>query len=99
VRTVNQPHSNRHIPCSNRHLPRNALLPHTRCWVLTADPIGERLFTYLLMSIVIVPVLLGIKAATNRSGTRGLRMLLNGWVLYGVLWLCMLYFVKHRWVG
>jgi hypothetical protein len=57
------------------------------------------MFAYLLMSIVIVPVLLGVKAATSRNEPRGLRTLLTGWVLYGILWLCMLYFVKHRWVG
>ena len=57
------------------------------------------MFKYLLMSIVIVPVLLGIKAATRRSGLRGLPMVLTGWVLYGLLWLCMLYYLEHRWVG
>jgi len=56
-------------------------------------------FNYLLMSIVIVPVLLGMKAATSRSGPRGFRLLLTGWVLYGVLWLCMLYYLDRRWVG
>jgi hypothetical protein len=56
-------------------------------------------FNYLLMSIVIVPVLLGVNAAMSRSGQRGLRMLLTGWVLFGVLYLCMLYYLKHRWVG
>jgi hypothetical protein len=57
------------------------------------------MFAYLLMSIVIVPVLLGVKATTRRQGLRGLRMLLTGWVLYAALWLCMLYFLKNRWVG
>jgi hypothetical protein len=83
----------------NRCGARNALVPQSRCWVPTPDPIGERVFTFLLMSVVIVPVLLGVKAASSRSGPRGLRMLLIGWVLYGVLWLCMLYFLKTRWVG
>ena len=57
------------------------------------------MFNYLLMSIVIVPVLLGVNAAMSRSGPRGLRMLLAGWVLFGILYLCMLYYLKHRWVG
>jgi hypothetical protein len=56
-------------------------------------------FTFLLMSIVIVPVLLGVKAATSRGGLRGYQMLLTGWVLYGVVWLSMLYYLEHRWVG
>jgi hypothetical protein len=51
------------------------------------------------MSVVIVPVLLGVKAATSRGGLRGYQMLLTGWVLYGVVWLSMLYYLEHRWVG
>ena len=56
------------------------------------------MFKYLLMSIVIVPVLLGMKAATSRGGLRGPWVLLTGWVLYSVLWLCMLYYLERRWV-
>jgi len=56
-------------------------------------------FKYLLISIVIVPVLLGVKAADGRTGPRGLRVLITGWVLYGVLWLGLLYYLKNHWVG
>ena len=56
------------------------------------------MFKYVLISIVIVPVLLGVKAATYPSGRRGLRVLAVGWILYGVVWVAMLYFLRHRWV-
>jgi hypothetical protein len=57
------------------------------------------LLKLLLISIVIVPALLGVKAANARVGPRGLRALKTGWLLYGVLWVCLLYYLKHRWVG
>jgi hypothetical protein len=57
------------------------------------------MFKYLFISIVIVPVLLGAKAASVPGGPRGLRVLIAGWVLYSVFWVGMLYYLKHRWVG
>jgi hypothetical protein len=56
-------------------------------------------FKYLLLSIVIVPVLLGVKAAEYRSQARGFRVLMIGWAVYGVTWLGMLYYLRDRWVG
>lgn len=57
------------------------------------------MFKYLLISIVIVPVLLGIKAANGRRGPRGFPALMVSWLLYSVLWVGMLYYLKQRWVG
>lgn len=54
------------------------------------------MFKYLLLSIVIAPVLLGI--ATAKRG-RGLTLLLAGGASYFVLYVAMLYFLKGRWVG
>ena len=51
----------------------------------------------LLISIVIVPVLLGIKMA-NVQGD-GLRVLRALWVLYGIFWVGLLYYLKRRLVG
>ena len=51
------------------------------------------MFKWLLISIVIVPVLLGVHAATSRRGPRGLPVLLGGLLLYDVLWLFMLYYL------
>jgi len=56
-------------------------------------------FKYILISIVIVPVLLGVKAADGRGGLTGLRVLRVARVLYGSFWLVMLYIMKYRWVG
>ena len=57
------------------------------------------MFKFLLISIVIVPTLLGVKAASGDDGPRGLPVLRTAWVLYSVLWLGMLYYLKDRWVG
>lgn len=53
------------------------------------------MFKYLLMSIVIVPVLLGVKAANSQ---RGIRVLVIGWALFSLLWVGMLFFLRLKWV-
>jgi len=55
-------------------------------------------FKWLLISVVIVPVLLGVQAATGRRGPRGLPLLLAALVVYNVLYLFMLYYLHYRWV-
>ena len=57
------------------------------------------MFKLLLISIVIVPVLLGVRAATARRGLRSLPVLLGVVLVYDVLWLFMLYYLHVRWVG
>ena len=57
------------------------------------------MFKYLLISIVIVPVLLGVKAANTRIGPRGLPVLVVGWVLFSVFWVGMLHYLRQRWLG
>lgn len=57
------------------------------------------MFKWLLISIVIVPVLLGMHAATSRRGPRGLPVLLASLLLYDVLYMFMLYYLYFRWVG
>jgi len=59
---------------------------------------GEGVFKWLLISIVIVPVLLGVQAAAGRRGLRGLPLLLAFVVVYNVLWMFMLYYLRYRWV-
>jgi len=56
-------------------------------------------FKWLLISIVIVPVLLGVHAAASRRGPRGLPVLLGGLLLYDLLWLFMLYYLNYRWAA
>jgi hypothetical protein len=57
------------------------------------------MFKYLLISIVIVPVLLGVQAATGRRGPRGLGFLLAALLVYDVLYLFMLHYLNYRWVS
>lgn len=57
------------------------------------------MFKYLLISIVIAPVLLGLAAAASRRRRSGLQMLLALLFTYNVLYLVMLYYLRYRWVG
>ena len=57
------------------------------------------MFRWLLTSIVILPVLLGVQAATSRRVPRGLPLLLAALVVYDVLYLFMLYYLSYRWVS
>jgi hypothetical protein len=56
------------------------------------------MFKWVLVSLVIVPVLLGVQAATSRRGPRGL-MLLALVLAYDAAYLLVLYFLRYRWVG
>lgn len=57
------------------------------------------MFKYLFISVVIVPILLGVKAASVRGGPHSVRVLIGSCVLYSVFWVGMLYYLKQRWVG
>jgi hypothetical protein len=56
-------------------------------------------FKILLISIVIVPVLLAMQAAKSRNAPRGLFLLLVLVLVYDVLYMLMLYYLRFRWVG
>jgi hypothetical protein len=56
------------------------------------------MFKLFLISIVIVPVLLGLQAARGSSGRRGLFLLLALTLAYDLLYLFMLYYLRVRWV-
>lgn len=65
-----------------------------------AGSAGEgRMFKLLLISVVVVPVLLGIQAAKKRSLRRGFFLLLGFVLTYDVFYFVMLYYVRLRWVG
>jgi hypothetical protein len=57
------------------------------------------MFKTLLMSVVFMPVLLGMLAATFGGRRRGLLQLLTLVLVYDVLYVLMLYFLRYRWVG
>jgi hypothetical protein len=56
------------------------------------------MFKLLLISIVIVPVLLGMQAARGRSRRRSVLVLLAFVLTYDALYWVMLYYLRVRWV-
>jgi len=56
------------------------------------------MFKWLLISVVLLPVLIGVLAARNRPRT-GLVVLLAVVLLYDVLYVMMMYYLRVRWVG
>jgi hypothetical protein len=57
------------------------------------------MFKGILDSVVVVPVLLGMLAATSRRGRRGLLLLFALFLTYDVLYLVLLRYLRARWVG
>jgi hypothetical protein len=58
------------------------------------------MFKLLLISIVIVPVLLGMRSATaSRAGGRGLQVLLVLLLAYDLLYMLMLIYLRFHWIG
>jgi hypothetical protein len=57
------------------------------------------MFKLLLISIVVLPVVLAIWAASMRSRRRGLVLLLALVLGYDALYFLLLYYVRMRWVG
>lgn len=57
------------------------------------------MFTTLLLSIVIVPVLLGMRLAGTRKMRRGLAVLAGLLLTYDVLYVLMLYYLRRRWLS
>jgi hypothetical protein len=57
------------------------------------------MFKLLLISIVVMPVVLGIWAAANRSRRRGLVLLLVLVLGNDALYFLLLYYVRMGWVG
>lgn len=55
------------------------------------------MFKYFLISIAIVPLLLGVSAAKGRDSTRSRSALRVGWVVYALLWFGVLYYLRYRW--
>jgi hypothetical protein len=59
--------------------------------------IGGRVFELFMISVTIVPILLGVSAAKGRAGKPNPKMLRIGWILYVLLWFGSLYFLRYRW--
>jgi hypothetical protein len=57
------------------------------------------MFKTVLISIVIVPVLLAMQAAGSRQARRGVLALLSLLLVYDVMYLVLLYYLRVRWLG
>ena len=57
------------------------------------------MFNLMLISIVLAPSLLGVLAARTRSRRRGVLHLIVLVAAYDVLYIVLLHFLRHRWVG
>ena len=50
-----------------------------------------------MISIVVMPILLAVQAASIRDRPRSWRMLQISWAIYAFLWFCTLYYLRYRW--
>lgn len=55
------------------------------------------MFKYFLISIAIVPLLIGVSAANARNGGGSRSALRVGWLVYALLWFGGLYYLRYRW--
>jgi hypothetical protein len=54
-------------------------------------------FALLLISIVAVPVLIATQVARGHDARRGVLALVALVLIYNVLYMAMLYYLRHRW--
>jgi len=54
-------------------------------------------FQYLMVSILIAPVLIGVGVVKGRDEERDRRVLRASWIVYAVLWFALLYYLRIRW--
>ena len=57
------------------------------------------MFNLLLISVVVVPVGIGMQAAARLGLRRGLVVLLGLVLAYDLFFLLMLYYLRIRWIG
>ena len=57
------------------------------------------MFKAVLISVVIVPVILGMQAGTSRRVRRGAPLLLAFLLAYDVMYVALLYYLRRRWLG
>ena len=55
------------------------------------------MFQFFMISIVVMPILIGVYAARGRERRRSRRKLTGAWVTYALLWICVLYYLRFRW--
>jgi len=57
------------------------------------------MFNFALISIVIVPILVAMLVAVDRRAFRGFLTLVVFLLIYNALYIALLYYLRHRWVG
>jgi hypothetical protein len=57
------------------------------------------MFKLLIITVVFVPILLGMFGAAARRRMQGLALFLGLLLAYNVLYMAMLYYLRIRWVG
>ena len=57
------------------------------------------MFKLFLISIVLVPCLIGVSAAKRNKSKGDLSALKVGWIIYITVWFSLLYYMKHKWAG
>lgn len=55
------------------------------------------MFKYLALSIIVLPILIGLGAAASRDLAVGRRALRFKWFLFAVFWVGLLHFLRYRW--
>ena len=55
------------------------------------------MFKYFIISVIIVPALIGVTAGKGRNGEGNRSGLRFGWLVYVVLWVGTLHYLRFRW--
>lgn len=56
------------------------------------------MFQYMMVSILLAPVLIGVSAANGRDDVRTRVILRASWFGYAIFWFGLLYFLRSRWL-
>lgn len=55
------------------------------------------MFKYLLISVVLAPLVVGLISARGDEAARNRSALRIGWAAYAVVWFGVLYYLRYRW--
>jgi len=55
------------------------------------------MFQYMLVSILLAPVLIGVGVANRHGDQRDRATLRVSWTVYVILWFALLYFLNFKW--
>ena len=55
------------------------------------------MFQYMLVSILLAPVLIGVGVANRHGDARDRGVLRVSWIAYAFFWFALLYFLNYKW--